>query len=196
MQGVQAGALRRGRSATSTIAWVGYDLHITRRAEWSDPGSGPPITRGEFERVVLGDARFRRDDGLGPDYAVLVKKSRGTDDSPWLCWQDGQILTKSPPRSFIRLAVEIAGKLNARVVGDDDEGYGADGRVVGDKEEDEEHDPSGSHSDGDDAGLVESDADMRKRRRREGVTLLLQWTGVAAFCALAVPLFGRQLGWW
>jgi hypothetical protein len=173
---------------------MGYDLHITRRAEWSDPDSGPPITREEFECVVLGDARFQRDERLGLDYAMLMKKPRGTEHAPWLCWLDGEIVTKSPPRSFIEIVVEIAGTLNARVVGDDGEEYGADGRAAG--AGDEEHDEDGAPDGRGDPRLVESDADMRTRVRRERVVLMLQWSGIAAFLAIFATLLGRQLGWW
>jgi hypothetical protein len=176
------------------IAIVGYDLHITRRAEWSDPGSGPPITREEFERVVRGDTRFRLDEGLGPDCAVPVKRTRGGADASSLCWHDGEITTKNPPRSLIRLAVEIAASLNARVIGVDGEEYGEDGRAVGTA--DDGHDGAASPDDGSDSAMVESDTDMRKRHLRESVVASLQWTGVVLFVAVFVWLLGKQLGWW
>ena len=82
------------------ISSVGYDLHITRRSDWSDADSGPPISRNEFERVVLGDLRFRRDEALGPNYAVLVKK-------PLADW--GTI--REIPVSSARLPLSCAGSL-------------------------------------------------------------------------------------
>lgn len=176
------------------IGGVGYDLHITRRTEWSDPESGPPITREEFERVVFGDDSFRRDGGLGPDYAVLVKKPCGAADAPWLCWQNGEITAKNPSRPLIRVAAVMAAAINARVVGDDGEEYGQDGQAVG--IEDYGQNEETSSDDGSDSAMVESDADMHNRHRREGAARALQWTGVASFVAVFMWLLGRQLGWW
>lgn len=173
---------------------MGYDLHITRREDWSDPESGPPITRDEFERVVTRDKRFRRDEGLGPEYAVVVKKPRGAIAESWLCWEDGQITVRGSSRSLITIAVEIAVTLGARLVGDDGEEYGADGRALRDKAEEHEKDvsPEGTW----DSSLAESDADMQRRLNRERAVRILQWAGVIAFCALTVALLGRQMGWW
>jgi hypothetical protein len=173
---------------------MGYDLHITRRADWCDPDSGPPITRQEFERVVLGDPRFRRDEGMGPDFAVLIDPTCASDDAPWLWWQSGEIKSKNPPRSFFNLMFEIATTLSARVVGDDDEEYGPDGRVVEDAGE--EAGRVGTPHRGGKPGLVESDADMRTRLRRERLVLILQCSGIAAFLTIFAALLGRQLGWW
>lgn len=143
---------------------------------------------------MLGDKRFGRNVGLGRDFAVVVKKLRGASAESWLCWEDGQITVRGSSRAFIKIAVEIAGQLDAHVVGDDGEAYGADGRAASDDARDDNENGS---SEGEwDSSLAESDAEMHRRLRRERAMSILQWIGVAVFCALTFALLGRQMGWW
>ncbi len=109
---------------------VGYDIHITRHEEWGNADTGPQITKEEFKEAVLNDPRFRADSELGPDFAVFTGGPRGVG-SPWIQWShDGNLLSKSPPPELVRAMVEIAERLEARVVGDDGEEYGPDGQLL------------------------------------------------------------------
>ena len=97
---------------------LGYDLHITRRAEWSDD-DGPSITLDEWLAYIRSDPAVTPDPDNGPqDFLVSV----GAEPCP-LWWDRGELLTKHPDKAFIRKMVSIARALNARVVGDDGEEY-------------------------------------------------------------------------
>ncbi|MFM9957489.1 MAG: hypothetical protein ACKVZJ_05405 [Phycisphaerales bacterium] len=106
---------------------MGYDLHITRREFWPDHDTGPAITHAEFAAVLRGDARFKIDPSDGGTRADYIAKAFPDYGTAWLSWSEGEIISKHPPREFIRVMHEIATKLGARVVGDEDEVYGADG---------------------------------------------------------------------
>lgn len=167
---------------------MGYELHITRRKEWSDPQSGPPITRAEFEEVVLADPRFERDQDM-PNYANFLPHPRHRHDAAWLLWRDGEIVTKSPTQSFTKVAVHFAQRLNARAVGDEGEQYGPDGNVV---DEDEQHKAA---IEADDVP-VQTDAEVRSRLRRERARNALGWIGMMCFLVMTLYLLGKQLHWW
>lgn len=68
---------------------------------------------------------------MGGEFAVLVREA-DPEDAPWLCFEDGEFNSKNPEPDFIRIMFEIAQRLGngARVVGDDDEVYGADGEPI------------------------------------------------------------------
>jgi hypothetical protein len=86
---------------------MGYDLHITRKAHWSDE-DGSVITADEWRVLIDGDAQLRENDGA-------------------LYYDAGEITAKNPDEPLIRKMVEIAQKLDARVQGDDGEIYRGDG---------------------------------------------------------------------
>ncbi len=104
---------------------MGYDLHITRRKNWTEHDSGPAITRDEFARLMNGDARFRHEPSQSPGF--YVPKGPRPEDAPWLDWSDGEVCSKNPPQEFVVIMVALADRLNARVVRDDGEQYGRDG---------------------------------------------------------------------
>jgi hypothetical protein len=111
---------------------MGYHLIITRRADPDDPESGPPITLEEFERVVLTDPRFRVDDHGDTSFVWWSRIPTEWEFLPpaYLRWVEGNIRTNHPPRPLITIAHEIATALDARLVGEEGEGYGADGREI------------------------------------------------------------------
>lgn len=112
---------------------MGYDLHITRRSDWFDDSSGPAISREEFDRVVGADQRFAPDAGLGDGFAVWRGSSaKAAPDASWLCWENGEVLSKNPDVAFTKVMVAIASGLGARVQGDDGELYGRDGMPLPD----------------------------------------------------------------
>src|SRR5947209_2956354 len=85
---------------------MGYDLHITRRADWSDQ-SGPPIAEAEWQQAIKDD----------PDADIYY-------------WYAGDISVKNPDPALIAKMVRLAGQLEARVQGDDGEIYGEDGSPI------------------------------------------------------------------
>jgi hypothetical protein len=98
---------------------MGYDLHITRRANWSDNGND--IAVYEWIEIVKNDSELQLKPENGPYFAVWSGKS--TLQEPWLDWSRGQIQTKNPDDALIDKMVSIAGKLHAVVQGDDGEIY-------------------------------------------------------------------------
>jgi hypothetical protein len=98
---------------------MGYDIHITRRQDWADPGND--ITKDEFVRLVRSDAEFHYPGQNGNDYADW--QSPTSDYTSWLCWSNGQIYTKNPEEELIDKMVALARTLQAEVQGDDGEVY-------------------------------------------------------------------------
>jgi hypothetical protein len=98
---------------------VGYDLHITRRRDWS--GTGRDIRVEEWLAYVDNDPELSLSPEDGPSFARWSRNSEHTD--PWLDWFHGNIYTKNPGEALIEKMVGIARVLGARVQGDDGEIY-------------------------------------------------------------------------
>ena len=98
---------------------MGYDLHITRRKQWSSKGDD--ITSDEWLAYAQRDPDLRLQPENGPYFAVWSGAS--TLDGPWLDWSDGNIYTKNPDGALVDKMVAIARHLNAEVQGDDGEIY-------------------------------------------------------------------------
>mgnify|MGYP001544618463 CR=1 FL=1 len=126
---------------------MGYDVHITRKQHWADE-TGPRIELDEWLRYVEGDAEMRLDGaaeaGLadggtlrveGPGIAVWVAYSgHGRDGNmAWFDHFEDRVTVKNPDREILRKMFAIAQALDARVQGDEGEGYDADGEAVWDE---------------------------------------------------------------
>ena len=102
---------------------MGYDLHITRKAQWSDE-EGPTIGLDEWLRVIEEDLELSLDQdtqcSCGDDDVVLAAWK---GDPGLLGWFNGEISVKDPDRSLILKMAEIAKRLEAKVQGDDGEEY-------------------------------------------------------------------------
>jgi len=98
---------------------VGYDLHITRRKNWSDRGA--EISAQEWLALVRQDPELRLKPENGPYFALWNGPSEL--EEPWLDWSDGQICSKYPDAALIEKMVHIARQLGATVQGDDGEIY-------------------------------------------------------------------------
>ena len=120
---------------------MGYDLHITRAADWS-ASEDAPITLEEWLAFVRSDPEMRldgfaeaaNDEGEAirveaPGLAVWTAYPRhGVDGNmAWLLWFGGRIDAKNPDEEFRRKLHAIARALRARVQGDEGEVYGPDG---------------------------------------------------------------------
>ena len=125
---------------------MGYDVHITRKAFWFDE-SGPMITQEEWEAYIAGDPELRLD-GYAESTTAAGATLRTVDPgiAVWLAHPDvgpngeggwigrhsrGNIVVKSPDQAFLVKMWQIAQVFGARVVGDEDETYGPDGRPDG-----------------------------------------------------------------
>ncbi|MGA9399213.1 MAG: hypothetical protein WBV22_13265 [Anaerolineaceae bacterium] len=98
---------------------MGYDLHIIRRAHWSD--TGDDISAEEWLALVAADPELHLEVSNGPYFASWHRPS--LDGNHWLEWSNGQISTKNPANVLIDKMVDISQKLGARVQGDDGEIY-------------------------------------------------------------------------
>lgn len=98
---------------------VGYDLHITRRKEWSAAGNDIPAE--EWLAHVKKDPELLLFSENGPYFARWNGPSTLPD--PWLDWEMGCIFAKNPDEALIDKMVAIAIELRAQVQGDDGEIY-------------------------------------------------------------------------
>ena len=98
---------------------MGYDLHITRRKNWSE--AGHDISLEEWLAYVEKDPELSLSRGDAPGFAKWNGKSKRTD--PWLDWFGGNVYTKNPDEPLIDKMIAIARALGAQVQGDDDEIY-------------------------------------------------------------------------
>lgn len=98
---------------------MGYDLHITRRKDWS--ATGNDITAAEWLAYVEQDSELSLRPENGPYLAGWSGKSEHA--APWLDWFEGNIYSKNPDAALVDKMVQIARALNAQVQGDDGEIY-------------------------------------------------------------------------
>src|SRR6476646_7073652 len=100
---------------------MGYELHITRRDNWSDH-SGAAITEAEWRELIDRDPELTLDaqtrctmsDG---QYVFAAWKGRAGA----LGLYAGEITAKDPDQALITKMVQVARKLGAKVQGDDGE---------------------------------------------------------------------------
>lgn len=78
---------------------MGYDLHITRRRDWSGPGAD--ISQAEWRRLLEAEPDLRTE----------------------LEWDAGVITAKNPTPAIIDRMVDVARRFDAIVQGDDGERY-------------------------------------------------------------------------
>src|SRR5689334_22130436 len=103
---------------------MGYDIHITRRSDWSDE-SGSAITADEWSTVAGGDPSLRRVPDSGNNFYDYP------EGDGWFDLGNGSISSKNPNEATLRKAHELAVKLRAKVQGDDGEVYLPNGERVG-----------------------------------------------------------------
>jgi hypothetical protein len=105
---------------------MGYDLHITRAEDWSDP-HGPHIALEEWLAVATADPELEAIPENGDAFFGL---SDGADDAAgWFDWFQGNVYTKNPDEQTLAKMLTLASRLEARVQGDDGELY--DGSAIG-----------------------------------------------------------------
>ena len=125
---------------------MGYEVHITRKENWFDEGSD--IALEEWLDVVRSDAEMRLDGhaeatvGEGavlrmedPSMSVWVGYSQHGQQGnmAWLWHNRGNVMAKNPDEEILRKMSRIAGRLSAKVQGDEGELYGEDGTPIGEE---------------------------------------------------------------
>lgn len=124
---------------------MGYELHITRKPDWS--GDGPEITLDEWVAVVRSDPEMRLDAFAAaetrdthelvriedPSLAVWTAYSgHGRDGNmAWFYLSHGNVVAKNPDEEIRRKMALLANRLGARVQGDDGEFYDERGQQSG-----------------------------------------------------------------
>lgn len=103
---------------------MGYNVHITRRQYWFDE-EGPTITRQEWLDYVAQDPQMQADGTAGDAW---WRPDADTQVGLW--HQDNRVETKNPGQDTLRKMHQIAQALDARVLGDENEAYGADGQML------------------------------------------------------------------
>jgi len=106
---------------------MGYDLHIVKTKDWMDAASAP-ITKPEVDALIAGDPELEwsttdyvsmsDDAGVVTDYYLI--KWKGTS---CFWWYRDQIECKNPDDAQQFKLAQMARKLNAFAIGDDNERY-------------------------------------------------------------------------
>ncbi len=99
---------------------MGYDLHITRAADWNE-NTDVQIAAEEWLSVVRGDAELSADPDNGEYAARWAGLEAGA--SGWFDWYEGNVFTTDPSRALLAKMLLIAERLSAVVQGDDSELY-------------------------------------------------------------------------
>src|SRR4051812_18096780 len=81
---------------------MGYDVHVTRKREWSD-ADGPQIEAEEWKKLRVAQ----------PELDELIR------------YDGGELIAKNPDAALIKRLVVLAADLGAKVQGDDGEVYTA-----------------------------------------------------------------------
>ena len=123
---------------------MGYEIHITRKAEWFDE-DGPDITLDDWKNYISSDSEMRLDgyaEAITANGEILrmehdgiavwtAYSGHGIDGNmAWLYPASGGIVAKNPDQEILAKMFGIAQTLGARVLGDEGEEYGADGNVL------------------------------------------------------------------
>ncbi len=116
---------------------MGYNLYITR-ASSSLESADHPISKAEWKIVVESDPSFCisaedyserfTDEGATERTYAVIWREHGDPVPFW--YEDGAIQTKNPDEKTIDKMVQLAKKLNARVLGEEDEEYLPGGKAT------------------------------------------------------------------
>jgi hypothetical protein len=100
---------------------MGYDIHIHKAEDWTRSAERA-ISPEEWLAAVAGDPELRLDAENGPYFAVW-SGPRSSADGAWFDWIEGRVFTKSPDRATLTKMLRLAGRLGAKVQGDEGEFY-------------------------------------------------------------------------
>jgi hypothetical protein len=119
---------------------MGYDVHITRKQDWSDE-NGPEILLAEWIAVISADQDMRLDgyaETRLSDGSILRVENKGLSvwrayshhsetAMAWFDFRKGNIVVKNPDLEILQKMWSLAQALSAKVQGDDGEFYDASG---------------------------------------------------------------------
>lgn len=113
---------------------MAYDIHIIKRNNWFDKGAD--ISLKEWREVIDEDPTLepaKKVEGESKDGQKFEFQLKGSqlakwknpvfNDIVWLNYHDGEITISNPNDAIIKKAKELAGKLGAKVQGDEGEIY-------------------------------------------------------------------------
>lgn len=103
---------------------MGYDLHITRAANWAD-NLGLEIPADEWLAIVREDPELKPDPSNGP-YAAAWR-SEDSVHGGWFDWYEGTVYTTDPDAPTVGKMVSLARLLAGTVQGDEGEAYASQG---------------------------------------------------------------------
>ncbi len=124
---------------------MGYDVHITRKDDWSD-AEGEEISVEEWLHYVGSDKSMRLDGeaqatmdsgvavGIKDETLAVWTEWEGRKDDvnqAWMWYARGNVMAKNPDAAMRRKMFLIADELNARLQGDEGEFYDSTGEVEG-----------------------------------------------------------------
>lgn len=122
---------------------MGYGIQITRKQFWCDD-RGPEITLREWAAYIERDPEMRLDGFIelplpsgellrieDPSIAVWAAHPEFPDSASLRLSTLGNVTVTNPDHVFVQKMWRIAHSLRARVIGDEHETYGADGRPDG-----------------------------------------------------------------
>lgn len=101
---------------------MGYDLHITRRPSWPDK-DGTEIALEEWLAVVNSAPELTWNELNKKTSPHMADWSGPGKYLCWLNYERGEIYTKNPTEEMVDKMVQIAKRLNAKVLGEEDEEY-------------------------------------------------------------------------
>jgi len=106
---------------------MGYDIHITRRENWSATGE-PEITLQEWQQVVASDPELEPLNVSSSKVQMCLRDQKGEPlAARYFYYVDGAVFVRKSNRSVLQKMLAIARQLNSHVVGDEDEIYSSDG---------------------------------------------------------------------
>lgn len=109
---------------------MGYDLHITRANDWLDSAE-QPISREEWRAYIEFDPELdsSKEDELDAAWYGEDGRPRQSECVGGFWWYEGRIVEKNPSKAEIGKMTQVATVFNARVVGEEDEEYRANGEI-------------------------------------------------------------------
>ncbi len=119
---------------------MGYDIHITRKENWFDEDGVNEIKLNEWTSYIASDSEMRLEDQASSTNKIregIKYKNNGLavwtsyskngleDNYAWFDYRAGNVTVKNPDEEIINKMIDIAGRVNAKVQGDDGETYEA-----------------------------------------------------------------------
>ena len=98
---------------------MGQDLHITRAKDW-ERNQGREITEIDWQSCVQSDPELSPDPSHGPNAALWTGHPHATNNA-WLDWFRGNIYTTDADAALIAKMQEVAARLKARLVDDENQ---------------------------------------------------------------------------